>query len=182
MEADVTRRLADDLEGSFEALVHAYQHRLFAFVFAMCGNAADAEEVAQDAFVRAYRALQRYERQRVCELKLDAWLHRIALNVFRNRVRKRHGRLVPLQSEPNLSDGSPGPERQVLNRMALRELAADVGRLPDKHRTAVVLRCVQGLSYSEAASLLGQPEPTVRSYVHRGLTALRRSRDLREVS
>jgi RNA polymerase sigma-70 factor (ECF subfamily) len=182
MEAELRERLAADLDGGFEALVRTFQHRLFAFAFAMAGNAADAEEVAQDAFVRAHRALRRYDPERIRELSLNAWLHRIALNVFRNRVRRRGARLVPLLPEGELADGAPGPEREALARAEVRELAAELSRLPDQHRTAVVLRCVQGMSYTEAASLLGQPEASVRSNVHRGLAALRRRRELSEVS
>jgi RNA polymerase sigma-70 factor (ECF subfamily) len=182
MDAELRERLAEDPEKGFEELVRAYQHRLFAFAFAMCANPADAEEIAQDAFVRAHRALRRYEPERVRALSLNAWLHRIALNVFRNRVRRRSGRLVPMDSALDVADGSPGPERQALVRLELSELASEVSRLSEPHRKAVVLRCVQGLDYAEAASLLGLPEATVRSNVHRGLAALRRRRELSEVS
>ena len=89
---------------------------------------------------------------------------------------------MPLLPERELADGAPGPEREALARAEVRELAAELSRLPDQHRTAVVLRCVQGMSYTEAASLLGQPEASVRSNVHRGLAALRRRRELSEVS
>ena len=182
MEAELTEQLLQDPEAGFEALVRAFQHRLFAFAFALCGNPADAEEVAQDAFVRAHRALRRYEPERVRALSLNAWLHRVALNAFRNRVRRRRARVVPLDSTLELADRTPGPDRQALGRLELAQLAADVSRLPENQRTAVVLRCVQGLSYAEAASLVGQPEGTLRSNVHRGLVALRRRRELREVS
>jgi RNA polymerase sigma factor (sigma-70 family) len=182
MEADLNELLAADLEAGFEPMVRAYGQRLFAFAFAMSGNAADAEEVAQDAFVRAHRALRRYEPERVRQLSLNAWLHRIALNVLRNRVRGGRLRVVPLDGELSVSDGAPGPERQVVARSELRELAREIGRLPEPHRAAVVLRCVQGLTYSEAASLLSQPEGTVKSNVHRGLATLRRRLDLSEVS
>jgi RNA polymerase sigma-70 factor (ECF subfamily) len=182
MEADLNELLATDLEAGFEPMVRAYGQRLFAFVYAMSGNAADAEEIAQDAFVRAHRALRRYEPQRVRELSLNAWLHRIALNVLRNRLRGRRLRMVPLDGELSVSDRAPGPERQALDRAALRELARQVSSLPEAHRAAVVLRCVQGLSYAEAASLLSQPEGTVKSNVHRGLATLRRRLDLSEVS
>jgi len=182
MEADLNELLAIDLEAGFEPLVRAYGQRLFAFVYAMSGNAADAEEIAQDAFVKAHRALRRYEPQRVRELSLNAWLHRIALNVLRNRLRGRRLRMVPLDGELSVSDRAPGPERQALERAALRELARQVSSLPEAHRAAVVLRCVQGLSYAEAASLLSQPEGTVKSNVHRGLATLRRRLDLSEVS
>jgi RNA polymerase sigma factor (sigma-70 family) len=182
MEADLNQLLATDLDAAFEPLVRAYGQRLFAFAYAMSGNAADAEEVAQDAFVRAHRALRRYEPERLRELSLSAWLHRIALNVLRNRLRGRRPVVVPLDGELPVPDDAPGPERQVLGRVALRELARQVSRLPESHRAAVVLRCVQGMSYAEAASLLGQPEGTVKSNVHRGLATLRRRLDLSEVS
>jgi len=182
MEADLNQLLATDLEAGFEPLVRTYGQRLFAFAYAMSGNAADAEEVAQDAFVRAHRALRRYQPERVRELSLNAWLHRIALNVLRNRLRGRRPVVVPLDGDAPVADSRPGPERQALGRAALRELACQVSRLPEAHRSAVVLRCVQGMSYAEAASLLGQPQGTVKSNVHRGLATLRRRLDLSEVS
>src|SRR5919201_2032012 len=123
MEADLNQLLATNLEAGFEPVVRAYVQRLFAFAYAMSGNAADAEEVAQDAFLRAHRALRRYEPERVRQLSLSAWLHRIALNVLRNRLRGRRPVLVPLDGELPLPDGSPGPERQALDRAELRELA-----------------------------------------------------------
>src|ERR1700716_3463860 len=124
MEADLNELLASDLEAGFEPLVRAYGQRLFAFAYAMSGNAADAEEIAQDAFLRAHRALRRYEPERVRELSLNAWLHRIALNVFRNRLRGKRPRLVPLEAEHPIADRAPGPELQALARAALRELAS----------------------------------------------------------
>ena len=104
--------------------------------------------------------------------------------VARNRVRRRTLRLVPLESEPAAAaEAAPSAERQALSRAALRELANLVSGLPEHHRAAVVLRCVQGMSYAEVAALLGQPEGTVKAHVHRGLQALRRKAgSLSEVS
>lgn len=176
MDAELRVLLARDLPRGFEALVRAYQHRLFAFALGLSGDPSDAEEVAQDAFLRAHRALQRYGATRIGELALSAWLHRITLNVFRNRIRRRRLRLVALDFEPGLepADPTPGPEQVSLSRMRLRELANLVSGLPATQRDAVVLRCVQGLSYAQAGGVLGRPEVTVRSDVHRGLAALRR--------
>jgi RNA polymerase sigma-70 factor, ECF subfamily len=173
-DAELTSAMADDLAAGFEAMVRAYQHRLYAFALAMSGEPADAEEIAQDAFLRAHAALRRYPADRIRALQLSAWLHRIAINVFRNRIRRRTLRLVPLEPEPALADPSAGPERQALSRAALRELANLVSGLPLHQRAAVVLRCVQGMTYAEVAELLGQPEGTIKSNVHRGLQALRR--------
>jgi RNA polymerase sigma-70 factor, ECF subfamily len=173
-DVELTAALADDLGGGFEPMVRAYQHRLYAFALAMTGEPADAEEVAQDTFVRAHTALRRYPPERVRELKLNAWLHQIALNVVRNRVRRRSLRLVPMEADLPVADTSAGPESRTLSRAALRELANLVSGLPEHQRAAVVLRCVQGMTYAEAAAQLGQPEGTVKSNVHRGLQALRR--------
>jgi RNA polymerase sigma-70 factor (ECF subfamily) len=173
-DAELTMALARDLASGFETTVRAYQHRLYAFALAMTGEPADAEEVAQDTFVRAHTALKRYPPDRVRSLKLNAWLHQIALNVIRNRVRRRSLRLVPLEPEQPVADAASGPEAKALSNEALRELANLVSGLPEQQRSAVVLRCVQGMTYAEVAAQLGQPEGTVKSNVHRGLQALRR--------
>jgi RNA polymerase sigma-70 factor, ECF subfamily len=182
-DAELTSGLATDVAGGFEAMVRAYQHKLYAFALAMSGEPADAEEVAQDTFVRAHAALRRYPPERVRALKLNAWLHQIALNVVRNRVRRRRFRIVPIDAELPVADAAPGPEAQALSRAALRELANLVSGLPEQQRSAVVLRCVQGMTYAEVAARLEQPEGTVKSNVHRGLQALRRrAGSLSEVS
>ena len=176
MDADqeLKEQLVAGVDGAFELLVRAYQHRLFAFALSLSGNAADAEEVAQDAFLRAYRALRGYGPDRVLELRINAWLHQITLNVMRNRVRRRGLRVVPLESSPEPAERSLGPEAQVERRARMAELANLVSGLAEHHRNAVVLRCVQGMTYAEAARVLGQPEGTVKANVHRGLVALRR--------
>jgi RNA polymerase sigma-70 factor (ECF subfamily) len=173
-DAELTAALAGDMAGGFETMVRAYQHRLYAFALGMTGEPADAEEVAQDAFVRAHAALRRYPPDRIRALKLNAWLHQIALNVVRNRVRRRSLRLVPMEPELPVPDSAPGPEARALSRAVLRELANLVSGLPEQQRLAVVLRCVQGMTYAEVAAQLAQPEGTVKSNVHRGLQALRR--------
>jgi RNA polymerase sigma-70 factor (ECF subfamily) len=159
----------------FERMVHEHQHRVFALGLALTGNRHDAEEVAQDTFLRAYRALVTYPPDRIRELKQKPWLHRIALNVVRNRVRGVRPRLVELNgSEP---DHSPGPEAGALLKAEMGALAVRVAGLPARYREAVVLRHVQELSYEEAADALGQPVGTVKSNVHRGLQLLRGDND-----
>jgi RNA polymerase sigma-70 factor (ECF subfamily) len=158
-------------ERVFERLVLDHQDRIYALGLALTGNRHDAEEVAQDTFLRAYRALCGYPPERVRELKQRAWLHRIAVNVVRNRVRGVRPRLVELNgSEP---DRSSGPEEDVIRRAEIDALAARVACLPARYREAVVLRHVQDLSYAEAAEALGQPVGTVKANVHRGLKMLR---------
>lgn len=173
-DAELTSGLVRDHASGFEAMVRAYQHRLYAFALAMSGEPADAEEIAQDTFVRAHAAIRRYPAEQVRTLQLNAWLHKIALNVIRNRVRRRRLRVVPIEADAPLADSDPGPEAKALSRAALRELANLVSGLPEHQRAAVVLRCVQGMTYAEVSAQLHQPEGTVKSNVHRGLQALRR--------
>jgi RNA polymerase sigma factor (sigma-70 family) len=162
------------MEGSdrvFERLVHDHQDRIFALSLALTGNRHDAEEVAQDTFLRAYRALETYSADRVRDLKQRPWLHRIAVNVVRNRVRGVKPRLVELNgSEP---DTRSGPEEDALRKAEIEELACRVAALPPRYREAVVLRHVQEMSYAEVAETLGQPVGTVKANVHRALKMLR---------
>src|SRR5579872_6296544 len=101
-------------ERVFERMVHEHQNRLFTLGFALTGNRHDAEEVAQDTLLRAYRALVTYSPQRIRELKQRAWLHRIAVNVARNRYRGLRPRLVELNGSEQ--DAAPGPEARALHR------------------------------------------------------------------
>src|SRR5690242_7055404 len=82
----LTARLAADLDGSFEALVREHQDRLYTIALRYVGNPSDAEELTQDAFVRAYRALSSYDAARIRNLDLRAWLTTIVLNACRNHV------------------------------------------------------------------------------------------------
>jgi RNA polymerase sigma factor (sigma-70 family) len=151
---------------AFEQMVETHQHRIFGFALSLSGNASDAEEIAQDAFVRAHRALAGYDEERMRELRVSAWLHKIALNVFRNRVRRRVRETVPLEAVAE-------PHANGLLPEELHGLREAVRRLPPRYRAAVVLRHVQGLNYEEIAGVLGVPAGTAKSDVHRGLAILK---------
>jgi len=170
-------RLATDLDGHFEELVRTFQDRLYGFALRLTSSPPDAEESAQDTFVRAYRALQRYPNDRIQTLKLKPWLYQIALNVVRNRV--RGAQLTQVAMDAPVADHLAAdvrdeqPEQATLGAESLEEVARALRELPERYSTAVVLRHVQGLSYVEAAKVLGQPVGTTKSDVHRGLRLLR---------
>jgi len=175
-------RLAEDLDGAFEELVRAYQDRLFSFALRLTGRREDAEEVAQDAFVRAYRALCGYPAQRIRAMALRAWLYRITLNVARNRFRGKKLRLVsldhPLSPQGETAweaadDPDSRPDARYEQSQQRLDIAALVSGLPDRYRAALVLRYVDGLPLDEVASVLGQPLGTAKSNIHRGVNALR---------
>jgi RNA polymerase sigma factor (sigma-70 family) len=174
---DLSARLAADLDGCFAEFVREHQDLVFGVALRVLGNGATAEDVAQDAFVRAYRALKKYPKERVAQLKPRPWLAQIALNAARNHVRgqRRHDDVDNIRD--HLAVGEDGPlrlaERRDDQRMWSRLLAA----LPDRYRLAVALRHVDGLSYEELSETLDKPLGSVKSDVHRGITLLRAAYD-----
>jgi RNA polymerase sigma-70 factor, ECF subfamily len=186
MDTDSTliTALARDLDGSFEALVLAHQDRLFSIALRLLGDRRDAEEAAQDAFVRAYRALASYEQERILELRLRPWLATIVLNLCRSRLTRRAARAAVARPALSLdatelgtfepaADSAAEPAATAVRRDARETWAALLLTLPPAYRSAVVLRHVDGLSYPEAATALDRPEGTVKAQVHRGLALLR---------
>jgi RNA polymerase sigma-70 factor (ECF subfamily) len=177
-EQTLSAHLAVDLDGHFEDFVRTYQDRMYAFAVRLTGSRQDAEESTQDAFVRAYRALERYPQERRAELHLRAWLYQIVLNVVRNRVRRHTLTVVPLDApvEGSLpASAGEQPEVVVARKEVRNWLSAAIAGLPPRYGAAVVLRHVQGLSYAEAAEVLDQPIGTTKSDVHRGLRLLRQA-------
>jgi RNA polymerase sigma-70 factor (ECF subfamily) len=179
----LAHRLAHDLDGTFEALVLAHQDRLYTIAHRFLGNGHDAEEVTQDALVRAYRAIAGYDGDRIRVLQLRPWLATIVLNLCRNRLARSHGVQGALSLDRESPDGATLPEPAadpatspaavVDRREARRRWAALVVQLPPAYRAPVVLRHVDGLSYPELAIALDRPEGTVKAQVHRGLALLR---------
>ncbi len=168
-DAQLAHRLAVDLDGAFEVLVLAHQDRLFTIAVRTGGNRHDAEELVQDCFVRAYRALATYEPPRIRDLRLRGWLTTILLNAGRNRARVRRVPTTELAFEPGAEPTVDPLVRRDQRERWDRLLAG----LSPVQRTAVVLRHVDGMSYAEIAEAVGRPEGTVKAHVHRGLAALR---------
>ena len=178
----LTSALAENLDDAFDALVLAHQDRLYTIAVRTLGDPGDAEEAAQDALVRAYRALASYDRERILGLRLRGWLTTILLNRCRSvaaRRATRGPRPVSIDGDPDRPVATPeAPAKaapaEVAERHAERDRwAARLDALPVPYRTAVVLRHVDGMSYPEAAAALGRPEGTVKAQVHRGVALLR---------
>ena len=177
-QPELPARLARDLDGSFAELVGAYQRLVFGLALRVVADRADAEEVAQDTFERAYHALAGYDAERVAAMRLRPWLARIALNLARNRLRRRPPPNRPLEDGDGQPLAVPAPAAvqpdQLAERRQERELLAELlAGLPRGWREAVVLRHVEGLPYAEVAEVLGRPVGTVKTHVHRGVRQLR---------
>lgn len=172
--ATITAALADDLDRAFPDLVRLLQDGIYSGALRMLGDRHEAEDVAQEAFLRAYRALQGYDPQRIRDLRLAPWVWTIAANLCRNRYRSRSRR----PEEPGLErldppEGGSGPEDLAVAASDRSRLAALLTELPWPQRTAVVLHHVVGLGHEEIAAAVGRPIGTVKSDIHRGLARLR---------
>jgi RNA polymerase sigma-70 factor (ECF subfamily) len=177
-DSELAERLARDLDGTFEALVRAHVDRCYGIALRVLGDPHDAEEVAQDALVRAHRALGGYEPGRIRDLRLRPWLATIVVNLCRNRVRRRAlpttslEPLVEAGFEP-ASDAAEGPAALAEVAVDRERLATLLASLPDRYRIPIVLRHVDDLSYAELSEVLGRPEGTLKAQVSRGLAMLR---------
>ncbi|HJP89797.1 MAG TPA: sigma-70 family RNA polymerase sigma factor [Candidatus Limnocylindrales bacterium] len=177
----LANRLARDVDAAFPDLVTAHQDRLYTIALRLLGDRRDAEEVAQDALVRAFRAMHGYPRERIVALRLRPWLASITVNLARNRRRRLEDRQPPNQLEPMVDSGFDpatderwaAPAAQADRRETQRELAFALLQLTPAVRSAIVLRHVDGLSVAEVAEALDRPEGTIKAQVHRGLKELR---------
>lgn len=150
---------------AFEELVASHQHRVFGVALRMLGGAAEAEEVAQEAFLRAHRSLGEFRG----DAKLSTWLYTIVSRLCLNRLASgdrravRHGEEVLLR----VADDGGGPEVRAERGELEGALHRAIAELPEERRVVIVLRDLEGLSYEEIALALGLELGTVRSRLHR---------------
>ncbi len=161
---ELCTRLARDVDTAFPALVAALQDDLYSGLRRFHPN--DAQDLTQETFIRAYRALKGYEPQRIRDLQLRGWVWTIALNLGRNLARDRARRPVPVSLEDRHGLVDPEPIDTTAWQRRLESLSWP-------QRRAVVLRHVVGLSYGDIAVALDRPTGTVKADVHRALQRLR---------
>ncbi|CAM4110100.1 RNA polymerase sigma factor SigW [Lederbergia lenta] len=182
MDAIVNERIKQVLKGDQEAfgdIVELYKDRLFQLSYRMLGNRHEAEDIAQEAFVRAYVNIHSFNLNR----KFSTWIYRIATNLCIDRIRKKKPDYF-LDAEVSGTDGltmyskiaaeGKSPDKEV-ETMELQEIVQrEILRLPDKYRTVIVLRYMDELSLNEISEILEIPLGTVKTRVHRGREALRK--------
>jgi RNA polymerase sigma-70 factor (ECF subfamily) len=170
-ESDLIGRAQRGDTHAYEELVTAYQGIAFRTAYVIARNAADAEEAAQDGFVKAWRALGRFR----SGAPFRPWLLQIVANEARNRRRAtgRRARLSLQLAEERPSGGAaPSPEVALLAREERAELLAAVDRLGEEQRAAIACRYFLGLSEAETAAVLGCRPGTVKSRLSRALARL----------
>ncbi len=159
-------RLADGDPLAPRDLVERHYGELYRYVFSVLRDGWAAEDAVQDAFERAVGALGRYPEERLRVMRLRPWLYRIALNVARNRLRRR--REVPVEDLSTVGGGGGDEDRE-----GVIDALDALGRLPERQRVAVTLRYLQDLPYAEISGVTGWPEGTAKTLVRRGLARLR---------
>ena len=154
---------------AFARLVEAHQRVVYRIAMRIVGNRQEAEDVAQEVFIKAYEALAHFDPAR----PLAPWLYRIARNTALTWIKQRppHAALGDWVED----EADPGPEAQAVTGEALERLRRGLDALPEKYRRAVELRHFQGLSYQEMSAALGVPLSDVKSWLFRARRMLRAS-------
>lgn len=178
--ADTVAEVArDDDRREFDALVERYHKQAYNIAYRMAGNHADAEDLTQEAFIRAFRFFGQYRR----ELPFDSWLYKIMSNVFIDRLRRKPKAKIRSLDQPvlteqgeaqfDVADPGSGPEDIVLSLEMDGRIQSALEGLPEAFRITVIYADIEGLSYEEIAEATNTNIGTVRSRLHRGRRLLR---------
>lgn len=154
---------------AFDVLVARHQRNVYQLCYRFVSNREDASELAQDAFVRAYKALPSF--------KLDAtfgtWIHRIAVNVCLNRLSRKTPPIEPLAEVDRTPAHGEGAETAVIRQERAARVRAAIARLPEKQRATLILRTYQDLSHEEIAKVLGSSVGAAKTNLFHALRRLR---------
>jgi RNA polymerase sigma-70 factor (ECF subfamily) len=161
-------------ESAFEVLVGRWDRKIRGAIYRIVGSEEEARDLCQEAFIKAYRHLGTFKQ----EARFSSWLYQIALNLCRDRLRRR--KLRTTVSLDELDEGGhskvetgPSPFDVLEGRDLSRRVAAAVAALPEEQREVIVLKEYQGLTFLEIATVLDVPISTVKTRLYRGLVLLR---------
>ena len=172
----VARSRTGDMD-SFNQLILRWERPIYALAYRVIGQEEDARDVAQETFLRAFRALPGFKGQ----AKFSSWIYRIALNLCRDWIRRE--RRAPILPTPEGVDvielaAEQGPVESIEDLVARNDISKVVAdlmtRLPEEQRTAIILKEYHGMTFQEIADLQGVPLSTVKTRLYQGLNVLRR--------
>ena len=169
-EARIVAQALAGSQSAFEQIVRRYQRPIISLISRMTGDRALAEDLAQETFVKAFRSLAAFDTTR----RLSSWLFRIAHNTAIDAMRRARPPQVPIETVPSAADAPDEPPDPVERQELGHALEAALDTLRPDQRAAIVLRYENGLSFDEIGTILGVPEVTARSHVHRARKELAR--------
>lgn len=176
-DEEVVERVRAGETALFEILMRRYNQRLYRVTRSILGDAAEAEDVTQDAYVRSYMHLDQFDGR----ARFSTWLTKIAVHEALARARSRK-RLVEIDAAPESMEGgmsleskSPSPEQEMLTHKMRMVLEAAVDRLPETYRSVFMLREVEEMSTAETAECLDLSEEAVKVRLHRARSLLRKN-------
>ncbi|SDH59543.1 RNA polymerase sigma factor [Desulfosporosinus hippei] len=175
-DAEIIRQILAGCHEQYAVLVERYQESLIHFLRRILGSEEDVLDCAQEAFLAAYRNLNRYSK----EYPFRAWLYAIARNKALDLHRKRRKEIL-ISIDENLVDHQPWPEDILVEKEQASMLADVLLELPEQYTQALYLRYHQELSYKEIALVLEIPVSRVKTYLHRGKEKLRQCLERREI-
>lgn len=156
---------------SFRVLVDRYKDRIYSIVFRIVENAHDAEDIAQETFIAAYRSIESFDLDR----KFAPWLMKIATNLSIDHLRRKKPQNVPLDSLEAVESQSSKNPLEAVEASELHQLTEQaIRQLPIKYRAAVALYYTEELTYDEIADALKVPIGTVKTHLHRGREILKK--------
>jgi RNA polymerase sigma-70 factor (ECF subfamily) len=175
----IAKKAEPDLQERFETEAMPFLNQLYGAALRLTRNPADAEELVQETFLRAYRAFDQFQ----SGTNLKAWLYKILTNTFISSYRKKQREPQTVSADANedfnlydrMVESNLTPEAELLDRIPDEEVKAALEGLPEQFRTAVLLADVEGFSYQEIADITGVAIGTVMSRLHRGRKALQRA-------
>ncbi|WP_033827221.1 RNA polymerase sigma factor SigW [Bacillus andreraoultii] len=166
-------------QNAFGEIVELYKDKVYQLCYRMLGNSHEAEDIAQEAFIRAYTNIDRYHIDR----KFSTWLYRIATNLCIDRIRKKKPDFY-LDAEvagtdgltlySQIQSGNPAPDEEVTKIELHSIIQKEILNLPEKYRSVIVLKYIEELSLLEISKILDLPIGTVKTRIHRGREALRK--------
>lgn len=173
VDQELVERAQRGEKGAFDLLVQKYQRKLGRLLSRMIRDQAEVEDVVQEAFIKAYRALPNFRG----DSAFYTWLYRIGINTAKNYLvamgrRPQVSTEIEVEDAENFEDGQDlrtidTPETELMTKQIAQTVNDTVAALPEELRTAITLREIEGLSYEEIATLMGCPIGTVRSRIFR---------------
>jgi RNA polymerase sigma-70 factor (ECF subfamily) len=171
-DADIVARVLAGETALFELILRRYNQRIYRTVRGIVRDESEAEDVMQQAYVNAFGSLRQFEGR----ASLATWLTRIAINEALARVRPRALRIAPEFDDAaidQIESKMPDPEQQAVTAQLSRAVEAEIAALPERYRSVLMLREVEGLSTAETAECLGLAEDAVKTRLHRARAVLR---------